>query len=387
MRRRWAPAAGAAAVALGAGLWAGPAAAHETITTLPDRLTGVSADSTSDAWATVGGTAAGGCSMLHWDGTSWAPMTCPSPNAGGTELDGVSALSPSDAWAVGNYPINPSSPLARDTFAMHWDGTRWTQFATPNPGGTNYQGTTLFSVSALSPSDAWAVGLYCTKKSLFRTLTLHWDGTSWRQVTSPEPGQQSLLSSVSADSPTDAWAAGFYTSSTGIRKTLVLHWDGTSWTKVISPNPGSERALNGVSAVSSSDIFAVGNYSASTAPSLNLALEGNGTTWTKLRTPNPSSSSFLTGVSALSATGAWAVGQYDTGTGSNTVANTLLLGWNGTKWKQVVTPNPGGSNGSRLTGAGADSALDAWAVGYYLDSSGVAQSLILHWDGKSWTQS
>src|ERR1700690_3276681 len=94
MRRGWAPAAGVAAAVLGAGLWAGPAGAQETVTSAAGRLTGVSADSASDAWA-VGVGVSGGLT-LHWDGTSWTPVPSPSPSST-TELDAVSALSPSDA--------------------------------------------------------------------------------------------------------------------------------------------------------------------------------------------------------------------------------------------------------------------------------------------------
>ena len=40
----------------------------------------------------------------------------------------------------------------------------------------------LGSVSAVSPADAWAVGGYGSGKSLDKVLILHWDGTTWTQV-------------------------------------------------------------------------------------------------------------------------------------------------------------------------------------------------------------
>ena len=85
--------------------------------------------------------------------------------------------------------------------------------ATPaavDPGIRNY----LYGVAALSASDAWAAGYYCTghcggPAETDRTLIAHWDGTTWAQVPSPSPGTTvSRLSSVSADSATDVWAAG-----------------------------------------------------------------------------------------------------------------------------------------------------------------------------------
>ena len=51
-------------------------------------------------------------------------------------------------------------------------------------------------------------------------------------------------------------------------------------------------------------------------------------------------------------------------------------------------PRPGLSSSpvpdTHLTAVSADSATDAWAVGYYL-SAGVRYALILHWDGTAWS--
>jgi hypothetical protein len=40
------------------------------------------------------------------------------------------------------------------TLAVHWDGTRWSQVASPAPGDTLV--TELNGVAAVSPADAWA---------------------------------------------------------------------------------------------------------------------------------------------------------------------------------------------------------------------------------------
>jgi hypothetical protein len=200
-------------------------------------LYGVSADSATDAWA-VGDygnptTRAGETLVLHWNGTSWSKVA--SPNPGGTsvgddtELYGVSTDSATDAWAVGYYQ-NPNTG-AEETLVLHWNGARWSKVASPNPGGT--AGNSLSGVSADSATDAWAVGLYGnTTTGATETLVLHWNGTSWSKVASPNPGgttsssDVNYLSGVSADSATDAWAVGDYTGGT-----LVVHWNGTNWSK------------------------------------------------------------------------------------------------------------------------------------------------------------
>ena len=43
-------------------------------------------------------------------------------------------------------------------------------------------------VAAVAPDDVWAVGTWFTKAFDDRTLTLHWDGTAWHRVKSPNAG-------------------------------------------------------------------------------------------------------------------------------------------------------------------------------------------------------
>jgi len=49
---------------------------------------------------------------------------------------------------------------------------------------------------------------------------------------------------VSADSGDEAWGIGYYKKDgyNSRHHTLILHWDGTSWSPVASPNPYAPRA-------------------------------------------------------------------------------------------------------------------------------------------------
>jgi hypothetical protein len=86
-------------------------------------------------------------------------------------------------------------------------------------------------VSATSPTDAWAVGLYWDQAGINHALVLHWDGTSWSQVKTPNPRSiRSSLDSVTAVSPKNVWAVGDYQEA-GVHA-LVLDWDGTRWSQV-----------------------------------------------------------------------------------------------------------------------------------------------------------
>src|SRR5262245_63655047 len=122
------------------------------------------------------------------------------------------------------------------------DGT-WQVVPSANVGRSSY----LEDVSADSATDAWAVGEWAGATGYARTLVEHWDGVTWTVVSSPSPGPlYSFLDDVVALSPTDAWAVGVQ-SGVGTTRTLVERWDGTSWSVVPSVDVGNgENELLGV---------------------------------------------------------------------------------------------------------------------------------------------
>ncbi len=289
-----------------------------------DFLRSVAVTSTSNAWV-VGdyddGTAARTL-ILHWNGSRWTEVASPNPGTGSNydELWSTAATSASNAWAVGDY----WNGTAKRTLILHWNGTRWTKVASPNAGGAA-SANFLDGVVATSASNVWAIGGY-DNGTATQTLILHWNGTRWTKVASPNPGGSSndnRVNGVVATSATNAWAVGYYYDGTTYQ-TLVLHWDGTSWTKVSSPNPSGSSNFNellGVAATSASNAWAVGEYLDGTILR-TLILHWNGTSWTKLPSPNPGGSSYsdlLHGVAATSTSNAWAVGDYDNGTASRTL--------------------------------------------------------------------
>lgn len=121
---------------------------------------------------------------------------------------------------------------------LHWNGTAWKQVASPDPGGSASDNV-LYGVTATSSSYAWTAGAYRNTASVYQTLVAHWNGTAWQQAASPNTAasQHNILNSVAATSASNAWAVGFTASaSTGTGyQTLILHWDGTGWTYMTSP--------------------------------------------------------------------------------------------------------------------------------------------------------
>jgi hypothetical protein len=200
-------------------------------------LRGVAAASPGNAWAVGqhGNGPEARTLILHWDGTAWTRVPSPSPGPNSV-LSDVVASSPTSAWAIGGF----CSDIGCDhetSLIEHWDGTAWTVVSSPNPNSDRY----LFAVAATSPTNAWAVGEfeYTSPDGILRTKTLteHWDGTAWTAVPSPNPGPNSVLFAVAATSPTNAWAIGnFVTKRDGsyYNPALTEHWDGRSWTLVPS---------------------------------------------------------------------------------------------------------------------------------------------------------
>jgi hypothetical protein len=146
----------------------------------------------------------------------WTGVQPPSPSTAVNVLDGVAVLSPCNAWAVGDY----ANATADRTLIEHWNGTSWKQVTSPNPGGSD--GNILEAVAATSSTNAWAVGDYGTKD---QTLIEHWNGRAWKQATSPNPGGSSnsnILHGVAATSSTNAWAVGYFSNGTAYQ-TLATH--------------------------------------------------------------------------------------------------------------------------------------------------------------------
>lgn len=126
----------------------------------------------------------------------------------------------------------------------------------------------LYGVTVLGPSSAWAVGRHSDA-----TLIEHWNGTSWKEMSSRNPSHIDSLSGVAATSADDIWAVGLYTGGSGNGtddQTLIEHWNGTKWAQVPSPNPDGDSSLAGVAATSSSNAWAVGNYATTHSAALVL---------------------------------------------------------------------------------------------------------------------
>lgn len=239
-------------------------------------LNSFSMDSSTDGWAVGAANLSDPRTglLVHYSGGQVSQMHVP----GAGNLFRVQMLSATEGWAVGTAPASETpSPDALPPVTLRYSSGAWG--IVPNtlyPEGAidlsmdspahgwvldaydhlgyfadgqwqqwhqAFTGDRLFSVSSLSPDDAWAVGSTGLSPSgLPGSIVLHFDGHSWAPVAIPalqsSPG--SGLYQVTMLSPTDGWMLGALLSSPPmsdvlVQKAVVLHYDGTQWRSVPPP--------------------------------------------------------------------------------------------------------------------------------------------------------
>jgi hypothetical protein len=310
---------------------------------------------------------------------NWQIVDSPNMGSDNNQVTALSAVSSNDVWATGSFTV-PGTQTSHGLI-LHWNGSQWSIVPSPNPGSRSY---VIKAVSTISTSDVWNVGFTADKNgNNHKTLTEHWDGSQWSIIPSPNAGNQdNFLEGTVAVSTNNVWAVGLGINRSG-GSALILHWNGTQWNVVPSPNPGSTfYSLGEARAVSANDIWSVGQAVNNNGVFKTLIEHWNGTQWNIVPSPNVgSNNNFLNSVTTVSANDVWAVG-----TSSNKSNNdrTLILHWDGSQWSVVPSPNIG-SQTNDLFEVAAASANDIWTVGRYINNSNVSQTLIQHWDGSKWS--
>ena len=121
----------------------------------------------------------------------------------------------------------------------------------------------LIDISAVGNDDVWATGYY-VEGTQYKTLTLHYNGTTWTHVPSPNgAGRTSILMRIGASSPTNAWAVGFeYRAALNHYVASTQLWDGSGWSafpSAISIDGTKESAMFDVAkAPDTSQVWAFG---------------------------------------------------------------------------------------------------------------------------------
>ncbi len=276
----------------------------------------------------------------------------------------------------------PQPPTPTPTATPLPAATCWSVVPAPTLPG---YGAFLRDIGGSSATDIWAVGEYLNA-GIGHTLILHWNGSAWQQVASPDlvtngtvDATTNELNAVTVLGPDDAWAVGYGVSTNVPYQTLTEHWNGTAWQIVPSPNvttPGFYNALDDVTAIASNDIWAVGGVPRDVGAHGNyvLLMHWNGASWQLFPQPSVTatwSDTTRFGVTARASNDVWAVGAFD------------AWRWDGSAWQDV--PGSGqnlldtDTNGTALWSVGT--VPPGYVEGYITPPSPVAVFL----NGTAWT--
>jgi len=199
---------------------------------------------------------------------------------------------------------------------------------------------------------------------------------------------------VSCTSVKNCFAVGAVDAVT--LETFVERWNGSKWSVVPSPSrrpsPNFEtegiNQLLGVSCASATSCFAVGGDTGFDSHfNETLVLGWNGSKWSIVKSPGGSVGKYatLSGVSCPSAKSCYAVGNSSASPDSTAAMHSLIEHWNGTAWTRVASADPAPAVRSALSGISCPSATSCVAVGGDSGSSGRNSTLVLTLSGSTWS--
>ena len=231
----------------------------------------VSAVSSNDVWAAALCGSKGSACVIRYNGSRWRRA---GRILGSFSSASIAARGPDDVWLL----MSGSNPVtgAATSYAYHWNGSSWTAGRLPGVRGTQVTDVTwvpgseqffacglryngfvantalwhfvggrwqvvpqqasadsdeiLYSVTATSPQNAWAVGDVNQYRPLVERLTPEgWRRTSTPPLPHPRASEGAGLSGVASSGPNDVWAVGIDDRDDEIANTLLAHFDGSSW--------------------------------------------------------------------------------------------------------------------------------------------------------------
>ena len=331
-------------------------------------LNGVAASSDGSAWAVgyAGTSFAPKVLMLDWNGEAWSRVTSPGVLTVAGELSAITVVTSKSAWAAGY--TGKIGTGKNHSLLLHWNGSTWSQVTSPAP----VTGGSLAGIAATTKT-GWAVGYVNTNPGApaccaGTPLVFRWNGSQWSRVTT-RLGMGVGLNGVAITAAGTAWATG---SPTAMITGALAKWNGSAWSWVTDPVAGPYHPLNGIAAGPGGTAFIVGTDNNNPGPPVSA--RWNGRTW-KPVTVNAPDSSGLNAVAFAPGGSAWAAGAVTSGG----IAHTLFMRWNGAAWTPVSSPG----TGEELYGLAFSASDYGWAAG--TTTSGSGTTVILHWNGRTWS--
>ena len=86
-------------------------------------------------------------SALHWDGSAFTPVTIPFSTVNNLSVNAISGSSANDIWVVGQTVTAGYHNRQFTSVVLHYDGSSWSQVTVPDNSGIN-------DLDAVSATDA-----------------------------------------------------------------------------------------------------------------------------------------------------------------------------------------------------------------------------------------
>jgi hypothetical protein len=350
----------------------------------------------------VGPSAALASANLNWGKGVQAPLPSTAGTAADVETDAVFCPSTGNCAAVGRYRDGSGSSqgLLLSESSGKWKATEATL---PAGADTSNPIASFNSVSCASAGNCTAVGAYRdTPNDYSQAMMVTETSGKWGpavEATPPNVATASnptvTLNSVSCTSPGDCIAVGDYIDTSGNTQGLVLTQSDGAWTPTEATLPSDAGSnpymlLIRVSCASTGNCAAVGTYKDSSGNTQGLLLPETSGAWTAAGAILPSghaSNPFAVfdAVSCASA-GNCTAGGYYTDTAGHDQA--MLITEASSAWGHAVkAPLPSGAAAqpyATIESVSCASAGDCGAVGYYYDTSGNPQGVLLTETSGAW---
>lgn len=227
---------------------------------VPGNLFALSGGDVGELWALEGrfDVAPAVYNVVRGDGTTFEAVDV------GAEPDEIPrrlfAVGPGDLWLTGRFG---EDRLESFGMARHFDGSTWSLVGSG-------LGDNLVSAWGTA-NDMFFVG---TTDGGFFGIASHWIDGTWAESDYPDP----ILIDVWGSSATDVWAIG-----TG---TEALHYDGSSWVEVSVGTDDASTILQRIWGSSATDVWAVGYRGYAGTPAQGVIVHFDGVAWS-LRSDSP----------------------------------------------------------------------------------------------------
>jgi len=260
-------------------------------------------------------------------------------------------------------------------------------YKAPLPAGAS--GGSIESITCFSPSYCVGIGRYTASSTLFPVLVVTGAGSEWKAAAVQLPANARSVGFNPIDSvcPTRSTCIGVgsYLGPGGQRGLLVTG-SGSSWETTQAPLPRNasrtpDATLSAVSCASAAVCTAIGSYKDAAGGGQGMLLARTRTSWSPLEV-----GANLNAVACAPRAMCVVVGSTYGSTSENDEG--AIVTGTGASWKARIAPLPANAAahpGAVLESVACPTARICVAAGYYTDTSGKQDGLLLTEHGTSWT--